>query len=198
MQLIGGHMISCILLALALAPAAVMAFVPPPAAACAGRLSLISQRLRMSSSTLSRNEGAPWDAEETARLRDAVIKAARADARKLKEAGRKVKGALQATSMTPEQTQRQTSLAGSGDRKVDEQEPSADMIWRRLPGYESWLAFVKSATRKGYDENGKARPRALGFKGGATPSDAGPEVTEEELSAAGKWQRGDGPFYVQV
>ena len=202
---------SCVLLALALAPAAVMAFVPPlaPAATCAGRLSLISlkrgaslqqQSLRMSSSTLSRDEGAPWDAEETARLRDAVIKAARADARKLKEAGkearRQVKNALQATSTTPEQLKRQTSLAGSGEGKVNEQEPGADFIWRRLPGFESWLAFVKRATKKGYDENGEARPRAPGFKGGATPN-AGPEVTEQEHSAVSKWQRSDGPFYVQ-
>ena len=197
---------SFVLLALALAPAAVMAFVPSlaPAATCAGRLSLISlrrgaslqQTLRMSSSTLSRDGGGPWDAEETVRFRDAVIKAARADARKLKEAGRQVKSALQATSMPPEQLKRQTSLAGSDKGKVDEQEPGADLIWRRLPGFESWLAFVKRATKKGYDDNGKARPRAPGFKGGATP-DAGPEVTEQEPSAVGKWQRSDGPFYVQ-
>ena len=69
-----------------------------------------------------------------------------------------------------------------------------NLIWQCLPGYQTGLAFVKRATKKGYDENGQARPRAPGFKGGATPI-TDPE--EQELSAVSHWQRTDGPFYVQ-
>lgn len=132
-------------------------------------------------------------AEETARFRETIVKAARS--RKLKEAGQQVKSAFRAAQL------RQTRLQD----KVEEQtvlrqtrsavqDKDANLIWQCLPGYQTWLAFVKRATKKGYDENGQARPRAPGFKGGATPI-TDPE--EQELSAVSHWQRTDGPFYVQ-
>ena len=133
----------------------------------------------MSSSTHQRDE-APWDAEETARFRQIVVKAAHS--RKLKEAENQVKSGVPAAE--------QLRLTRSVSGKVKEQDAGLILQW--LPGYKSWLAFVKRATRKGYDENGKARPRAPGFKGGATPG------SDQEQSAVGQWQRTNGPFYVQV
>jgi len=92
---------------------------------------------------------------------------------------------------------RETRPALPGQDKVAKhEEASAKLIWQRVPGYKSWLAFIKRATRKGYDENGKARPRAPAFKGAAIPEvDKGEQ--QQKLSAVGKWQRTDGPFYVQ-
>jgi hypothetical protein len=53
---------------------------------------------------------------------------------------------------------------------------------------------VKRATKKGYEKDGKTpRPRPLGFGNGAKPDDG----VEEKMSAIGKWQRTDGPLYVQ-
>ena len=180
------------------APGQALLVAPLPVAPGAGRLAMHGAQLRpsafpagavlrMSTSTLERI-GAPWDADETARFRETVVKAARAN--KLRKAECQVEDALRAAQPLCE-----TRAALSPQHKVDEQEEaSAELIWRRLPGYDGWLAFVKRATRKGYDENGKARPRAPGFKGAAIPEvDEG----EQKLSAFGKWQRTDGPYYVQ-
>jgi hypothetical protein len=151
--------------------------------------------------TATLNRAAPqetWDQEETARFREALVKAARAV--KTKSAARTSPAA--SAEFAPDSSaalKRAASevrgiRAASGAIRTSipaqDGEESVPLLWSRLPGYASWLALVKRATKKGYEKDGTPRPR---FSNRDKPEDG----VEENMSAIGKWQRTDGPLYVQ-
>jgi hypothetical protein len=141
-----------------------------------------------------------WDQEETARFREALVKAAQAA---------KAKAAERTSPAAPAEFAPDSSAARASEARgiraaasgairtatpAQNGEDSVPVLWSRLPGYTSWRALVKRATKKGYEKDGKTpRPRSLGFGNGAKPDDG----VEEKMSAIGKWQRTDGPLYVQ-
>ena len=129
----------------------------------------------------------PWDQEETARFRAALVRAARA--RQGPGPVRTARGG----EFAPRPAARRGVAPEPRPAAQDGEEP-AELVWSRLPGFSTWLALVKRATRAGYEDDGTTpRPRPQGFRGGAAADDG----ADEELSALGRWQRTDGPFYVQ-
>jgi hypothetical protein len=129
-----------------------------------------------------------WDREETERFKEMLTKAIRTE--RLPTSS---EAPIAKPQMEPGGTGTGADLSASVELESEVRAAAYLPLGIAKNWYESWRAFIKNATKKARESSpsGEAPPRARGFYYNEAVE------REDELTAIGKWQRTDGPFYVQ-
>jgi len=144
---------------------------------------------------------AEWDKDETDRFQNMLTKAIRSNKAQMLNVQKKIKSTLTMTRTSPTLSPGADGAAGDQKVEVAKAGEGKDGLSTEASGfgdvYGKWRALIRRSTRRARGPDGEVQPRAAGFGPVAPPPSAPEQQEEQELTAIGKWQRTNGPFYIQ-